>query len=233
VELGAGTPPGIRMKSGTHIHLTAAKPRSTISLGVAAGEGVENSTDGIAIATEGDCNEKIRGNHYGSVDKQRIQTIKENETLFVDGERKARIKKDDSLQVSGDQETTVDGSYRLETGKREEEVHGDYVLKIHGKLKKQEDQEETIVVSHKRETRIGTSNEVCIGEKGEACIGGKLEYTLAYNRESHVFYQEKCLFKLENAKIKVAKEGVEVHHVETGIHVAKAKIYNAVMSIFK
>ena len=108
LDYGAGAIPGIRMATDHHAHLTAGTPRTTISLGKAAGPSI-GGPDGLNIFTAGAKTEEVTQytfEHYHAAKQERVDG---NWASFCDGSLTRKVvgvvgddfAKDYGLKVGG------------------------------------------------------------------------------------------------------------------------------------
>ncbi len=171
---GAAPMPGIRMDTATHIHMTAEAPATTISLGTQGGNNSEAA--GISMYTAGD--EKV---HVLLTKDEHI--VGHVETKYDAGQDKT-ITGELKKHVTAESTYTFDSKLGIESGPREEKVHGDWEGTIDGSVdwkaaQKMEfhafsDHVFIIEGMHHKQV-LGVSNELLVGAESIMIVGGKSE----------------------------------------------------------
>jgi hypothetical protein len=201
VDLGAGPTPGIRMETAHHVHMTAGDPKTTISLGAQGGDASECA--GISMYTLGE--EKI----YVALAKEE-HIVGHVETTYDAGEKKEITGKLEKHVSGGIAEYKYDQKLGIESGPREEKVHGDWEAKIDGTVDWKagakmefhafsdhifniEGMAHKQVVGLSTEVLIGGENTQIIGQKTEILVGGEMKTVIGPTVDiclAHVFKAE-------------------------------------------
>ena len=102
LDYGSGDPPGVRVATDNHVHLTARSPLTTLSLGSPGGDGVSVPVSGVQITSQGEKLEHI-------VQRVRVVYDATEDVVIASGRTHSIAAGGDSLDVAkGDRTVNVD-----------------------------------------------------------------------------------------------------------------------------
>jgi hypothetical protein len=202
IDYGAGAVPGIRMATDPHVHLTARKTLSTISLGNPGGEGISSGDlPGISIFTAGaksetieQCvkeyyknakSELIKGlhtqtlldEHYFDVSRNATYKYGANRFEHTVGNKKETIDGESHVEVKGNAKWTYKGPKFTHTWGFSHDIYGGEKLTVFGGLSTAINVGATIAVNlaAASTTNIGARLDTSLAYQQSFVLGNKLE----------------------------------------------------------
>jgi hypothetical protein len=240
LEMGAGGTPGIRLESGTHVHLSARAPLSTISLGSpaagTAGSGIGMVTDGelnttitqkadehfkntrlvtVDLDAEWKCMQKLTETVHGDAKREHMLT----RTQIVHGDSLDTLLAKQTTNITGDhivtsktKDETVTGTYNLSSGVRTEHVHGKLTVDMHNNDFEVKDCMHFKVRVSGDETKKNFHNikEIHVGHRMTACLGTRSDLVTGLTSAANLAKIEVNGTKMERSRVKWATSNIEL-----------------------